>query len=376
MKAVKKNVKFDYFLLTAVLALVALGVVMVYSSSFYNMIVKHNSPQKMLYEGLKFAGAGTIGMFVMSLFNYKKLFKLVPFLYITAITLSGAVLIFGKRIYGAKRWIDLGVMNGTIMPSEIAKIAIIFTFAGLVSLAGDRIKGLRQYSLMLGLLSALCLLTAVQPDFSTAALMFTLGLIMLFIARVNMMHLLSTTGILMLAGVGYVSIAEYRIKRVLIWWHNLKDTTYVFEDARRQITYSVYALSSGGMNGAGLGMSELKNLRLPEPYNDFIFAIIGEELGFIGSVLVLLLFTFVIFRVFSIAFHCKDIFGFMIAAGTGVLISLQVVINVGVVLNLLPTTGIPLPFVSKGGTSLIILMMLMGVVLNISLQNKLHEVSS
>ncbi len=372
MKKKVSYAKIDYPLMIAVFVLVGLGLVMVYSTSYYNMLVANKAPYTLLLSSIRYVAVGSVAMIVAMSFDYRKLRKVSLLAYLAAIALSLVVLFYGIEMKGGTRWLIIPGIRISFMPSEFAKLAIIICFAWLVATAGKRIKSLKHFSIMMVFLGLICLLTALQRDFSTTGIIFVLGMMMLFIANCRWLYIAASTLFCGALAVVYVVSQKYSSNRIAIWLESVFDRNYAFALEKYQIIYSIYAIGSGGLFGKGLGMGEMKLLRLPEAYNDFIFAIICEEFGLFGALLVLLLLAFVIYRIFLIAFNSKDTFGYMIAAGTGVLIAMQVVINIGVVANIFPTTGVTLPFISKGGTSLVTLMFLVGVVLNISLHNNLE----
>ncbi len=364
--------KIDYALLIAVFILVGLGLVMVYSTSYYNLLSINKSPDILLLSSFRYVVFGVVALIGATLFNYRIFKRFALPAYFVAVALSIFVLLYGVDIKGGTRWLVIPVLNISFMPSEFAKAAIIFSFAFLIDAARQQIKKFSHFAILTALLAIICGLTLLQRDLSTTAIIMLLGMTMLFIGRCNWLYIALLGG---LSGGGaylYTQLNEYSAARIAIWLNSALDRSYLFSDDMYQITYSIYAIGNGGIFGKGLGMGEMKLLRLPEAYNDFIFAIICEELGLLGALAVLLIFAFIVYRIFAIAVKCKDTFGYMLAAGSGVLIALQAIVNVGVVANILPTTGITLPFISKGGTSLVILMFLVGVVLNISLQNNLE----
>lgn len=355
----------DTPLLIGVLLLVGFGLVMVYSASFYKLMVKDGlSPESYLVSGIGYAAFGVIIMFVLSFIDYKIIRKLTVVVVGVAFFLGILVLVKGDYINGSKRWIN--IMGISIMPSELIKVAILMSTATYCAGKGRHMAKAQNFLAAVLFIGALSSLVMLQPNLSTTALAFLLGLSILFLSDCRLHHF----GLLMGSAVGafvlLILVAPYRLQRIIIYLASYMDRTYIFDDTRRQIMYSIYAIGSGGLTGVGLGMGELKNLRLPEPYNDFIFSIVAEELGLLGALFLLLLFCFVIYRIFWIASLARDQYAFLMASGTGLLISFQLIINVGVATNLFPTTGIPLPFVSKGGSSLLIMMGLIGIVLNIS----------
>ncbi len=374
-KNMKKKItyaKIDYPLMIAVLSLVSLGVVMVYSTSYYNMLAANKADNTILLSSIRYVVVGSVAMIAAMMFDYRKLRKISPAAYVVALVLSVVVLFYGVKLKGGTRWLIIPGIKISFMPSEFAKLAVIICFAWLIAAAGKRIKEFKHFFIMIILLGLICFLTVLQRDLSTTAIILVLGMLMLFIGRCNWVYLALSTALCSVPVFLYALLQNYSSKRVAIWLESVFDRSYAFSLEKYQIIYSIYAIGSGGVFGKGLGMGEMKLLRLPEAYNDFIFAIICEEFGLVGALFVLLLLAFVVYRIFLIALNSKDTFGYMIAAGTGVLIALQVVINIGVVTSILPTTGVTLPFISKGGTSLVTLMFLVGVILNISLHNNLE----
>lgn len=375
MKSSQKYAKIDYVLLFMTILLVVLGVVMVYSTSYYNMLIDHRSPDFLFKSSLNYAIIGIVVMIVVSMINYRFFKYVAPFMYVVATLLSIVVLLVGEDFKGGTRWIIIPFLNISFMPSELTKIAIILTFAWYIGMAGKRIGEFSHFLKLFVLLGILAGLTIFQRDLSTTALIVALGVSMMFIGKCRFRYLFITMAICVCLLAGYLHLFPYSMDRINVWTSSVTDRVYEFDDGKYQIMYSVYAIGSGGLTGKGFGMGELKFMRLPEPYNDFIFAIICEEFGLWGALLVLLIFVIILHRIFAIAMATKDHFSYLVASGTGLLIAYQVIINIGVVTNILPTTGITLPFVSKGGTSVVILMFLIGVVLNISMHNDLDEVS-
>ncbi len=369
-----KRFKFDYSLLFTVIILVIFGVLMVYSTSFYTLAVKNKSVTALLISGFFHVGIGVVAMIFAIFFDYRYYRKLTPIIAIAAIGLSFAVIKWGVEFGGARRWLVLPIVKIVFMPSEFSKIALIFISAYLIEGAGKRVKGINHFLFMVFVIVIFVGLTVAQRDFSTSAMMGMLVLTMMFVGGGNFLYSLLLFIVAVFGGYIYIETHPYAMNRIMIYLSTVTDRTYVFNDDNYQIINSLYAVGTGGMGGKGFGQGEFKLLHLPEVTTDFIFAIICEELGYIVTLGVLVLFCFLIFRIFKIALASQDKFAFCIASGAGILIALQVLINVGVVLNLLPTTGVTLPFLSKGGTSVIMLMYLMGVVLNISAHTQSSEV--
>ena len=300
-------------------------------------------------------------MFFMANFNYKKLEKPAPLFLIISIGLLLAVLIVGVEGGGAKRW--LGVGGLTFQPSEVAKLAVIIYFSSSLARKKDRIKnfkkGLLPYLLILGIISFLLI---KEPHFSGTVIIFLVGVIILYVAGARILHFVLLSVPVITVAAYAVFTSEYRMKRITAF---LDPWRYKMDDGW-QIIQSLYAIGSGGLFGLGLGRSRQKFLYIPEPHNDFIFSIICEELGFIGAVTVLMLFIVLIWRGIRIALNAPDIFGSYLAVGIISLIAVQVLINVAVVTSSMPVTGMPLPFFSCGGSSLVFIMVSMGIILNIS----------
>lgn len=364
----RSSLKIDYWLLFVVIVLVVLGTIVVYSASFYELEIGFRDPPDYHYKQMLLYATIGIGLMIFTSFvPYEVIKKLVPVLFLVTVISLFAVIFFGEEINGAKRWIK--IQGFTFMPSELAKISIVFIIAWYADKVGSYLKDVRFLAILLGVLSFLVILVIPQRDLATVVIMLALMLTLLWISNIKKSHLFAITGL----GIGMGTILlfweSYRGSRVKIWMDTIFDRNYLFSDERRQIMNSIYAISSGGIRGRGLGFSEFSNMRLSEAYSDFVFAIFAEEFGFVGSLILLLLYALLLRRIFKIAFECEDLFGFLIAAGTGLIIAFHVLISVGVALAILPTTGIALPFISKGGSSLVILMMMVGVVLNISSHN-------
>lgn len=352
----------DFTLMIATILLVFIGIIMVFSSSWPDGFYKLNDGYYYLKKQLFASVVGLIAMLFLMNFDYWKLNKFSKLIYAGAV-FSG-LLIFtplGVEFNGARRWLNLGVT--TVMPSDAIKLASVIFMASFLSKKKDEIKKFKS-----GLLPSLiiigfsCGLIILQKDLSTSA---TLGMALiglLFVAGMRISHLF-VMGMLGIGGiVGAVIQEPFRMNRLLAFLDPFK-----YRDTIGwQVVQSLYALGSGGLFGLGLGKSRQKFFYIPEPYNDFIFAIIGEELGFLGSVTVIMLFLLIIWRGIRIALGTKDVFGCLLASGIVILITVQTLIHIAVVTSSMPPTGIPLPFVSYGGTSLMMYMAAVGILLNIS----------
>ncbi len=354
----------DFILFITVMMLISIGIVMVFSSSsYYAMFPPFNNPFWFLIRQLINALVGIPIMIFMMRYDYRKLKRWAPALLAAAVLLLILVLTpLGTSRLGAQRWINLGFFS--FQPSEFAKLCVVIFAAASLSQKGIRVQTFREGILpYLALIAIFAGLILAEPDLGTAITLVGTVFIMLFCAGVRIGSL-TAVGI---AGVGLVMAAifteEYRKNRFLAFLNPEADPT----GAGWHILNSLMSLGSGGLLGTGLGQGRhSKFLYLPERQTDFIFAVIGEELGFIGGCLVILLFILFVWRGFKIAITSPDPFASLLAAGIVSGIALQAIINIGVVTSSLPITGITLPFVSFGGTSLVFTLMGVGVLLNIS----------
>lgn len=370
-KRVVKKKSVDFILLIAIVALVFIGIIMVFSASWPEAMVDFKDGYHFFRKQLIAAGAGFIGMIVLMNFNYRYLKKLALPIYFMSL-LSGLLLFtpLGVELKGATRWINLGFT--TFMPSDAIKFGSIIFFAAFLSNKRDRIGTLVQGTIpSLGIIGLSCLFIYLQPDLGTTLTLAGALMGMFFIGGMKISHMFFIGG-----GAGaflFYAIAgegnEYRLDR----WTTFLDPFADKLGKGWQVVQSLYALGSGGLFGLGLGKSRQKFFYIPEAYNDFIFSIIGEELGLFGTLLVLFLFLIVIWRGIIIALKTEDIFGCYLAAGITALITVQALINIAVVTSSIPTTGITLPFISFGGTSLLFYMSGIGILLNISRYAKLNR---
>lgn len=353
----------DFVLFLTVMSLLSLGVIMVFSASEYSTLIYYNDSFYFFKRQVLWVLLGLGAMFFMINYDYWRLKNYIwPILFIAFMMLV-LVLVpgIGKEVNGARRWIGLGPVN--FAPAELVKLCIIIFTAYGLSRQKDRVKqftkGVLPY-LAVTFLAALLIL--FQPDLGTAISLTGIVFVMIFAAGARVTHL----GGIALAGVAAVILAiflePYRMKRFLAFLDPWADP----QGAGFHIIQGLYAIGSGGLFGLGLGQSRQKFLYLPENHTDFIFAIIAEELGFIGALLVIMLFVLFIWRGMKIAVTSQDPFASLLATGVTAWIGVQAVINMGVVTGSLPVTGIPLPFISFGGTSMLFTMTGVGILLNIS----------
>lgn len=355
----------DPIFLTTVLLLLGLGLLMLYSASSAQsrFDTGYTVSTKYLQKQAICAVLGLVCMFAFSRISPAFWHRYAYWIYGISIALLLLVLVAGQSANGAKRWISIAGIQ--FQPSEIAKFAMIVTIArlsrGFGARAAEFRRGVLGYGLViLGILVPL----ALEKHLSAIVLMGMVAVIMMFISGTKPRYLLmGAAGAVLLAAV-YVSLMGYAGDRVTAWLHPEADPS----DTGYQILQSLYAIGSGGVFGLGFGKSRQKYLYLPFQYNDYIFAIICEELGLVGAVCVIALFALLILRGYHIALHAADRFSSMLAAGLTTLIAVQAILNLCVVTNILPSTGIALPFFSYGGTALAVNLGEMGVILSVSRQ--------
>ncbi len=351
----------DVPFLILVIVLMGIGLLMLFSAS-YATAYYENQPSTYYFirQGI-FAVAGLAIMFIVSQMDYRKFRVLSPLLMVISILLLVAVLFVGTGNYGEKRWINLGLFQ--FQPSEIAKIAVIFFFSSMISVNSEKMHtfryGVLPFVIVLGIVGGLMFL---EPHLSGMILIFGVGAALMFIGGTHWGWFAGAIGAIGIGGAAAISFLDYARQRVQTWIDPFTDP----QGDGYQIIQSLYAIGSGGLLGLGFGNSRQKYLYLPEAHNDFIFAIVCEELGFIGAIIILTLFALLIMRGYWIALHARDKFGSLLAAGISTMVALQTVLNIGVVTGVLPVTGAALPFFSYGGTALLILLAEMGVVLSVS----------
>jgi cell division protein FtsW len=354
---------FDFLIFISVLILVLSGIIMVLSSSSPSSYVYHENTFYFLESQLKYAVIGFIVLFFAANINYKRLGKISPVLLILTIVMLILVLIpgIGRGLNGARRWIFLG--SNSIQPSEFIKFTIILFLSYSLSKKTRQLdsfyRNFLPYIVVVGIIGVLLLL---EPHYSCTIIVIAVSAIILFCAGAKIRHfLLISIPTVFLLGLA-IFLNPYMQSRMASFLNPNSDKL----GNNMQITQSVIAIGSGGIWGKGLGRSIQKYLWLPEPQNDFIVAIIAEELGFIGILFILSLYIILIWRGIKVASHSDDLFGCLLATGITSLIAVQAVFNIAVVTHLVPTTGVSMPFLSSGGTSLVCLMGGVGILLNIS----------
>ncbi len=365
--AVKKRRKLksgDFALTFLMMGLVVFGVIMVFSASYYSALSKTGDPYQYLVRDLIWAAAGTVVFLAATMLDYRVYKQLAyPGIVVGLILLLLVFTSLGKDSHGAVRWIEVGPI--TIMPGEIAKVCAIAFVARFFSDRPGRIK-----SLSMGIIPALIVMMAYvalilkQPNMSTAVTVAGIMCGMMFVAGLNWIWIavLGAGGAAGCWVLLHLPGGEYRLQRYTSFLDPFADPL----NTGYQVVQSILALGSGGLTGVGLGRSIQKTLYLPEPQNDFIFAIIGEELGFIGCLILMMTYLLLIWRCCHICLNAPDLFSMLLSSGITIMLAVQVLLNIAVVTSCMPPTGIILPFVSYGGNALLIFMGSMGVMLNIS----------
>ena len=349
---------FDYTLLFIIVFILAFGLVMLYSTSAYAATLKMGDSTYYLKRQIIAAMLGFCGMAFTTFVDYRFWRKHVSEIYIASVILCVAVIFVGVTINNSSRWLNLGPVQ--FQPSELAKIAVILYMAALISRAPKAQKDIK-YSMMLLLPVMPIFLVVAYNNLSTAIIILGIGFAMVFISSPHVMPFVGT-GIL---GCGlvfvYISLESYRAGRIDAWLHPENYTT----GTGFQTLQGLYAIGSGGLFGKGLGESMQKYI-VPEAQNDMIFSIICEELGIFGAVCLILMYILLLYRLLYIANHAKDMFGSFICIGIMVHIAIQVILNLAVVTNTIPNTGVTLPLISYGGTSVTVLLTEFGLALSVS----------
>jgi cell division protein FtsW len=359
----KSKKPFDFWVFISVLILLSLGIIMVFSASAPISYNSYHDVYYILKKQLLYALIGFLGMFIAANVDYRKWDKLSKPLLVLSIVLLIMVRIpgIGREVKDTWRWLYIGPFQ--FQPSEVAKLAIVLFFSSSLSRRRDQLnyffKGIMPYIFLIAVFAGLLLL---EPHLSCTIIVICVASILLFSAGAKIRHFI-LLGIPAVAGLAtVVAFVPYMRARVLSFLDPWKD----LQGDGWQAVQSLYAIGSGGIFGRGLGRSMQKFLYLPEPHNDFIFSVLAEELGFIGVFSVLLLFIILIWRGIKIAVNAPDTFGSLVAVGITSLIAVQTLLNVAVVTSSIPPTGVSLPFFSYGGTSLIMFMGEVGILLNIS----------
>lgn len=357
----------DLLTLVAVLTLMVLSLGVVYSASATWAMEKFGESNRMLNLHALKVLLGLVALFVGMSINYKKYRKLTKFAVILSIIFLAVTLALGGEVKGASRWLRFGGLG--FQPSELAKTALLFHLCTLLAAKGDAIRDLKKgYLPMMVWVGLVSLLVLLQPNFSTGAMIILLSFLLLFIGRAKMTHMLLTASAAIPLLLAYLLSAPYRLARMQAFFDgSLNGGRHSY-----QLLQGIIGFGNGGIFGVGPGESKQRDFFLPESYGDFVFSIVGEEYGLIGTLFFLTLFLVVMLRGYKIAKNARDEHGRTLAIAITSMITLYALVNAGVAVGILPTTGLPMPFVSYGGTSLVFSAFAVGVLLNISAYTNMH----
>ncbi|MDD4510245.1 MAG: putative lipid II flippase FtsW [Oscillospiraceae bacterium] len=363
-KLARGPIDLPFLLLT--MLLLGFGLVMLLSASSASSYYESGNAMAYFTKQAIFAVSGVAVMFVVSKIDYQSFRGLSVIILGVAIFLLIVVLIpipgFSIKANGARRWLNLGITN--FQPSELAKLGVILYFSARISKMKDKMTEMRSLAPFVVVLMIIAILLYFEPHMSGTILILAVGVVLLFVGGIKLKWVAAGTGT-MVAGLWFIiTNTQYMTSRIQLWqnpWSDPRGDGY-------QIIQSLYAIGSGGFLGLGFGKSRQKFLYLPEEHNDFIFAVVCEELGFIGGAIVLILFALLILRGYWLAIHARDRFGSLLIVGVTTLLAVQVFLNIGVVTNFFPVTGISLPFFSYGGTALFLQLFEIGIVLSVSRQ--------
>lgn len=370
---------YDYSLLFTIVFLTIFGLIMIYSASSYkaqlSKICGYNAAYYMNRQGM-IALAGFLMMLVISKLDYHWYSKFAVFAYVLSLGLMIAVSLFGRKANGKRRWLDIGPIG--FQPTELVKITLIVVLATVITIMGSKINKLKAMWVIIGITLPVAGLVGAN-NLSSGIIICGIAFVMMFISCKKKWPFF-VIGIIGIAGVAFAEpiaqlleeiniLKPYQLSRINVW----KNPEAYPQTGGFQVLQGLYAIGSGGLFGKGLGESIQKMGFVPEAQNDMIFAIICEELGLFGAISVILIFVFMIYRFMLIAGNAPDLFGALLVVGVMAHIAIQVILNIAVVTNTIPNTGITLPFISYGGTSVLFLMIEMGMVLSVSNQIKLEK---
>ena len=367
---------YDYNLLVCVVLLTCFWLIMLYSTSAYDAQVEYGSDTYFLFRQALFSVGGLAAIFIFSMIDYHFYARYAGYFYLFSNLLLLVTKFIGHEVNGAKRWIKIGPIQ--FQSAEPAKLAIILFLSVLIVQFGKKLKGFKAPAVLFAFGALTFLLTwKFTENLSTAIIILGITCALIFVAHPKTAPFVLTAGIGLPVGIvgvrGYVSSlgasGNFRFNRVLAWI----DPEKYSDGGGYQVLQGLYAIGSGGLFGKGLGNSTQKIQSIPEAQNDMIFSIICEELGLFGAVLLTILFVFLLYRLMFIAQNAPDLLGSLIVTGIFAHIALQVILNIAVVLNVIPTTGVTLPFISYGGTSILFLMTEMGIALNVSRQIRIKD---
>lgn len=363
--------KIDITFLSFVLILLTIGLVMLFSASYAYSYEYYGNSYKFISRQLLFAISGVAIMLVISRIDYRFWRKFAWPIMIISWVMLAALLIMPPMLEGkdVKRWLVIGPVN--FQPSEIAKFAIILLFSALIAANYKSMGEIKFIGILSAILAATCVLVVLEPHLSATVLIFAIGITIMIVGGLKKRYIIGGG----VAGVGLIALAiatgliSYGSDRIKYWLDPWLDPV----DKGFQTIQSLLAIGSGGVLGRGIGQSRQKYLWVPEPQNDFIFSIVCEELGLVGAMFIIVMFALLVWRGFTVAMRAPDKYGSLLAIGLTFQVGLQAMLNILVVTNTIPNTGISLPFFSYGGTSLWILLAEMGIVLSVSRQASIQK---
>lgn len=363
--------KMDITFLSLVLILLTIGLIMLFSASYAFSYQNYNNSYRFISRQLFFAVIGVALMLFISRIDFHYYRKFAWVFYFVILGVLGFLLAIPPMLEGmdVKRWLVLGPIN--FQPSELAKFAVILLLSSLIAANYKLMEKFGFVAFLLGLVTLPCILIVLEPHLSATILVFSLGIVLLICGGLAKKYIfggvaIGVTGVAVLVLSGAIGYASDRFQYWLDPWLDPSGKGF-------QTIQSLLAIGSGGIWGRGIGQSRQKHLWVPEPHNDFIFSIVCEELGLIGAMVIIILFCLLVWRGFTIAMKASDKFGSLMAIGLTFQVGLQALLNIWVVTNTIPNTGISLPFFSYGGTSLLILLAQMGIVLSISRSSNLEK---
>lgn len=371
--SVRSGLDMPFLFLT--LILVSIGLVMMFSASYAYAYYNYGDSYMFIRSQALFAVLGIVAMFAISFFDYHHFHKLAIPILMAAWGFLVLVLLL-PPIKDVHRWIVIPGL-GQFQPSEVAKFALILIFSHLISINFKKMDTFRIGILpFVVILLVTVVLLLAEPHVSASVIMVLLAGVLLFVGGVKLRWFavaIGAVGAVIAYLVLFASDIGYASDRIEAWLNPFSNATQQLIDDTWQTRQSLYAVGSGGLLGVGIGQSRQKYLYLPEPQNDFVFAIVCEELGFLGALIIVILFALLVWRGITISLGAKDKFGMLLGTGLSVQVGLQVILNICVVCNTIPNTGISLPFFSYGGTSLVLLLAQMGIVLSISRNSNLEK---
>ncbi len=366
--------RLDITFLSFVLLLLTVGLVMLFSASYAYSYEYYGNSYKFILRQALFAAAGIVAMFVTSRIDYHFWRKISWVVYLVTAVMLAALLVMPPMVSGmdVKRWFAIGSFS--FQPSEIAKFAIVILFSTLIAANQKLMHNWKFVLFLFGILGLTCALVVLEPHLSATLLIAAIGVVLIYVGGLKRKVVVggiaaavaAVVAVIVTQSTGFISYGADRIKYWLDPWADASGEGF-------QTIQSLLAIGSGGVLGRGIGQSRQKYLWVPEPHNDFIFSIVCEELGLIGAMLIIVLFALLVWRGFTIAMRSPDKFGSLLSIGLTFQVGLQALLNIWVVTNTIPNTGISLPFFSYGGTSLLILLAEMGIVLSVSRASNIEK---